>query len=881
MNRLLVILPYVPYPIQRGTFQRVFNLTEQLAKKFTLDLFCFSDSLSDINHISVFESFCNRVKFVPFEHPPWPKLFPTRLFESLPSTVTHWYSEDVLHELEKFVEGEEYQIVQFCDIVLWPYVEHCFENHNCIVMDRSRVDWLFQTEELKILDLSLKEKFLRKENLRKIKNLEKKVYQTIAMEIVCGLDDKVFLKDKLGYAEKIFVLPNGYNANFFDHEEWVHKPRGKPTALFCGALDYSPNVDGLAWYFEKIHQSVMKLIPDFTLLLVGKNPTEKIKEFSKLAGVEFIGEVPDVRPYYQQSWLQIVPLRIGGGTRLKIVESMGLKIPVVSTQIGAQGIDLTHDRDILIADSPLLFAQEISRFIQDSNLRSKLANNGLYTVQSNYTWPKLADKLSNKLMMESGIILPDKEPKVTVLLGLPFHSLTMRQTVLECEKTIRNRTPAYFATANMDFVAQAYKDDELRNLLFYAHRILCDGRPLVWLSHLFKSPLPERVAGSDLLPELLDNCAKNGFKVYFFGSDDDTLLKAKQILQSQFLGLEIIGMQSPPMGQFHEWDNNKIVREIKSVKPDVLLVALGCPKQERWIYVNHKETEVPLSIGIGASLDFVSGKQKRAPLFVQNLGLEWAWRLLSNPKRLYKRYFRDFISFYFLTQKQVLALRKNNTVRPTIDCSIIKENPEIEIIKLTGKVDASTIENINIPEKYDKAVVCDCSEVKFIDSSGLGILAKISRDARERNVYFGILNPSKIVQTVIEAVRLTQQLPFCGDISEIIRIINERNNKILSIIPSADSETLSIELLGNLGSDNIDSFQSEFLFACESVTKYKTVLLDLNTVKFIDSSAVGKFLSIKKELRSREIDFWIVNINGVPLQTLEILKLDTILIRDE
>ncbi len=394
---MLVILPYVPFPIRRGTFQRVYHLTEQLARAYDVDLFCLSSEAEDFQHQSRFEGFCDRVKFSQFKHPPWPSFWTDRVWNQTPTTIRHWWSDSVDEELEEFILGRAYDCVFWVDIVLWPYVEKHFVGHECLVMDRSRVDWLFQKEELVTLNDSAWGRFMRRENLYKIARAERQVIEQLKLEVVCGLEDKDFLDERLKRPGKVFVLPNGANTDFFNADDWLPKPTEQPSALFCGALDYTPNIDAMRWYFEAIHDAILAKLPEYQLMLVGKNPTPEVKGFAERFGVNFIGEVPDVRPYYQQAWMQIVPLRIGGGTRLKIVEGLSMRNPVVSTTLGAQGLDLEHEKHLLLADTAEAFATACERLANDFNLRESLSKAGRSKVLSEYTWAALGQRLTQKL----------------------------------------------------------------------------------------------------------------------------------------------------------------------------------------------------------------------------------------------------------------------------------------------------------------------------------------------------------------------------------------------------------------------------------------------------------------------------------------------------
>jgi glycosyltransferase involved in cell wall biosynthesis len=143
-------------------------------------------------------------------------------------------------------------------------------------------------------------------------------------------------------------------------------------------------------------------VPDLEVLIVGKAPVDEVRAHGKYPGVTVTGGVPDVRPYYRRSWLQIVPLRIGGGTRLKIVESMAIGTPVVSTTIGAQGLDLKHGDDILLADTAEDFASETARALQDTPLRSRVEHLGMQTARERLSWPMLGQRLSDFYAQQFG-----------------------------------------------------------------------------------------------------------------------------------------------------------------------------------------------------------------------------------------------------------------------------------------------------------------------------------------------------------------------------------------------------------------------------------------------------------------------------------------------
>ncbi len=403
--KLLLVYPYIPYPLDRGTYHRVFNLARELGRRHEVDLFCLDEEGADTPEArAVFAEFTRRFEVVPFQHPPWPRLFPDRLLNMTPTTVAHWTNSSVAAALRKFTDGQFYDLVHFCDLVMWQYVSQIPQVNSTYpyhgtdsplrVMDRSRVDLLFQTEEFNNLKLSGKEKFLRQENLWKLRRYERKVAALLDATVVCGPDDKTFLNANVPEAREIKVLANGVDEAFFRREDFPPTPDPEPTILFCGAMDYSPNVNGLAWYFQHADALVREKLPQRKVLIVGKNPLDSVKAHGAVPGVTVTGGVPDVRPYYQHAWVQMVPLLIGGGTRLKIVESLALGTPVVSTTIGAQGLVLEDGTHLLLGDSPQDFAAALVRILGDDALRARVSEAGRERVLERYTWGQLGAELS-------------------------------------------------------------------------------------------------------------------------------------------------------------------------------------------------------------------------------------------------------------------------------------------------------------------------------------------------------------------------------------------------------------------------------------------------------------------------------------------------------
>ena len=216
------------------------------------------------------------------------------------------------------------------------------------------------------------------------------------------------------------------------------------------------------------------------------------------------------------------------------------------------------------------------------------------------------------------------------ILGVRIDSLTMEQAVGKIEQYIADQAGVLIATANAEMIMRATKDHHLRNILNEAALVVPDGAGTVWAAHHLGYSMPERVAGYDLAQNLMRQAPAHKYRIFFFGSAPGIADKAKQKAEFLYPGIQIVGTRN---GFFSTDDEAGIVQQIREAKPDILLAALGVPKQEKWLHKYQSALEVPVSIGVGGTFDVMAGVMKRAPLWMQKARLEWLFRGLLQPKR--------------------------------------------------------------------------------------------------------------------------------------------------------------------------------------------------------------------------------------------------------
>lgn len=245
------------------------------------------------------------------------------------------------------------------------------------------------------------------------------------------------------------------------------------------------------------------------------------------------------------------------------------------------------------------------------------------------------------------------------ILGVKIDRIDLETAVNVVDSLIRQGGSHQVCVPNVWSTVLMQKDQDFKMINNRSTLAIPDGMPLVWVSRLYKRPIPERVTGTDLFFGCARLSEKNGYIVFLLGSTDEVLEAMSQNLHEEYPKLIIAGTYAPPYKDiFSEEDNLHIISAINAAQPDVLWVGLTAPKQEKWIRDNLDRLEVPVAIGVGAVFDFVAGKIKRAPVWMQRLGLEWFHRLNHEPRRLWRRYMIGNTQFIWMVLQEIFRKRR-------------------------------------------------------------------------------------------------------------------------------------------------------------------------------------------------------------------------------
>lgn len=241
--------------------------------------------------------------------------------------------------------------------------------------------------------------------------------------------------------------------------------------------------------------------------------------------------------------------------------------------------------------------------------------------------------------------------RVTVL-GLSVDRVDMEQALARCEKAIVDRSFIQHMAVNAAKLVAAQDDDDLRAGIERSELVTADGQSVVWASRLLGDRLPTRVAGIDLMHELLGLAAERGYGVYVLGARADVLAQAVTRIEESFPGIRIVGARD---GYYADAEEDEVVADIARAQADMLFVAMSSPRKEYFLARHGAAMDVPFVMGVGGSIDVIAGLTRRAPVVMQRVGLEWLYRLVQEPRRLFKRYLTTNVRFTVLVARQVLG----------------------------------------------------------------------------------------------------------------------------------------------------------------------------------------------------------------------------------
>ena len=467
----------------------------------------------------------------------------------------------------------------------------------------------------------------------------------------------------------------------------------------------------------------------------------------------------------------------------------------------------------------------------------------------------------------------------TALLGIPFDNLTIAEALGRIDDMVASGHPHYVVTANVDFCVQSFEDVELRRILVEAHLTLCDGTPLLWASRLFGNPLPERVAGADLVPMLINRASEKGYRIFFLGGAPQVTQQAVQRLERLYPQVVIAGHYSPPFQPLVDLNHDEIVERIRAARPDLLFVSFGCPKAEKWMAMHYRRLGVPVSIGVGATIDFLAGNVRRAPNWMQRAGLEWLFRMAQEPQRLCRRYARDLRDVGWPLLSQFYLHCAGRTRRRTCSrTAITASEPTWIRVQASERLDhASLLADADVwDEIKSKHCLVDLSDVAFIDSTGLAALLRLRRRLAPWSLV--LLAPSAKVLRILRRFQLE-------DFFHIAPTVLEARDFIFPALPNPVSSPFANTVpplfwTGEVTAENVEDIwtatRDKIDLLCAAGEKHPSI--DLSELRFIDSSGVGLMIRARRYAQNQGVHIRFTNARDAVRNVLRMARLELFLL---
>lgn len=247
------------------------------------------------------------------------------------------------------------------------------------------------------------------------------------------------------------------------------------------------------------------------------------------------------------------------------------------------------------------------------------------------------------------------------ILGIQVSSINSQDLLASFKLAIQKKQFTQVAITPVNSILAAYKNEQVKNIYNNADYVLCDGTPVKWAAQFLGTPIKERITGLDLLPDLVEYAAKENFSLFLLGASPGVGELLKKAILNRFPNCTIKGIYVPPfMASFSEEENNKMLAAVHNANADIVLVSLTAPKQDIWIHQNRAKLPPAIYIGIGGAFEVMAGLAKRSPKWMHNAGLEWFYRLVQEPKRMYRRYLIEAPLFIPLILRQKLLNKPNN-----------------------------------------------------------------------------------------------------------------------------------------------------------------------------------------------------------------------------
>ncbi|MBN2286347.1 MAG: glycosyltransferase [Tissierellales bacterium] len=403
-EKILFITNLMPFPLDNGGKIKTYNILKLLKPKYDIDLLFFVNSENEIKHLRELEKIGYHIDFelksIILNKKPLKKALEIlrSLCNGKPYIISKYYSKSFSKKVDHYIKHNDYKYIYIDHLQQFQYVPKIFLKtlRNKIILDQHNVEYILAKRYYHKLRNPLKKIIVFLEYL-KLRSYEKWACRSVGLVLAITNHDKESLQLLCGSSIRINTSPIYIEAeDAFRYK--VNEDNSNKRILFVGTMSWYPNEDGIIWFYHKIFSKLKTAHPDIRLDIVGSNPGNNVRMLGKDSFVTVTGYVDNITSYLERAMLSIVPIRIGGGIRIKILQLLSVGIPIVTTSLGCEGISLTPKKEALVADSERDFLIAINSLISNPMLRKELSLNSINLIREKYSFERASENMCSFLM---------------------------------------------------------------------------------------------------------------------------------------------------------------------------------------------------------------------------------------------------------------------------------------------------------------------------------------------------------------------------------------------------------------------------------------------------------------------------------------------------
>jgi len=391
MKKILVLSPVFPSPPDNGAKIRIYNIIKELSKNHKITLLSLSDKEVEYSHIDIMKEFCDKIYYERINKSKTFSLIKT-LYNKKSYRINKFEKKGFKNKVNRFLGKINFNIIWCNFLNMSVYLDNINPEDYYIILDQHNADELAWKTYYKN-STNIFYKLFSKRNIKNIRIIRERNIHMFNLILSVSDRDKKFTEKVIDNSINVKVVPNGVDINYFKPKPG--KEGKNKNIIFCGSMDVTMNIRAVKDFVEYVMPKVRREIPEAKLWIVGRNPVESIFNLEN-DFIKVTGSVDDVRPYYEKAAVSVAPFKFGGGTKLKIAESLAMKVPVVATSIGVQGIDVVDGEHLLINDEWDEFAGSVIEVLTNEKLAGKLSENGRKLVERKYSWKKIVEDFTFK-----------------------------------------------------------------------------------------------------------------------------------------------------------------------------------------------------------------------------------------------------------------------------------------------------------------------------------------------------------------------------------------------------------------------------------------------------------------------------------------------------